>query len=561
MIKKSLVAPLIDSVRVVRRPEVERIIDENCGVDFSALNFCDDFAVVFLALKYSEFENFDKTVRYIHKNFTDETVRNRLLKTLEKFAVAVEELSRTYKRVELKQALFDWKAREMREGFFDIPDGIGKLAMVLLDLKEPEKFLILGADSYKFAMNFTATNEKISVCGIGDSADSAYLGHIRSAVVDNRIEVKRAYILNENISEIKAEKIFVGFKGGRIHSRDLRNADLKNFCENICCREWAYTVAAMLSQKSGGRTVAILPENVLTNEADKEIRKKLLEAGKVEGIISLHPYGGIQFHLLIMSENNNSIKMLDATNFFTDGSGDPLLSDKDVQKILWQYNSGEKNFVEVPNEEIFQKNFVLNPLRYIAEKKISFESVNLSQIVSIRRGAQQIRPSDINVMKSYEPTDYHYLEIKNFTDEGIDGNLIYLKADMAEKYERYFLSTGDLAITKLQPFRVIVIPETDAKILPSENIYGLKILNGVNPYWLALFLKSEQGIMQLNSMASGGNIGIITPNNLGSVKIPKISSVEQDKIAEKYLNLLNELKKIRQKREAIIEQIRNLIVI
>lgn len=365
------------------------------------------FSTIFLAYKYSEFESFEETVNYIQKNIIDEFTKEKLLRTLEKFYKAVNELSRIYQRKELRQALFNWQVRNYDDrNFKDVPDGIGKLAAGLLDIKDGEKVLNLNSSTFKWAVN-VADNEKIFVCGVDESQDAVFIGNIRAALVNNRLTVKFVDALKENFPNFQADKVFVDFRGGRIHSRNIFNVELKNFGEKIFCKEWAYTVLGMLNQKSGGKTVALLPENVLTNAADKEIRKKLLDAGKIEGVISLHMFGGRQKNLLILSENNNSVKMLDATNFFTDGAGDPVLSDRFVEEILRQYNSESENFIEVPNTKVAENNFVLYPPRYLAAKKINFKSRPLSDFVkSIQRGAQQLRPHELAEMKRAVPTNY-----------------------------------------------------------------------------------------------------------------------------------------------------------
>lgn len=222
------------------------------------------------------------------------------------------------------------------------------------------------------ANSIAADNEKIFVYGVDESKDAAYIGNIRAALVNNRMSIKFVDALKENFPNIQADKVFVDLRDGRIFSRDITNIDLKNFCERICCKEWAYTVLGMLNQKMGGKTVALLPDNVLTNAADKEVRQKLLDSGKIAGVISVKSISGSPKSLLILSDNNNSVKMLDLTNFFTDITNYNRLSDQNLEEILRQYNSESENCIEVPNTKIAENNFSLYPSRYLAEKKITF---------------------------------------------------------------------------------------------------------------------------------------------------------------------------------------------
>ena len=280
---------------------------------------------------------------------------------------------------------------------------------------------------------------------------------------------------------------------------------------------------------------------------------------KIAGVISLHTFGGSQKNLLILSENNNSVKMLDATNFFTDGAGEPVLSDSFVKEILRQYDSESENFIEVANTEIAENNFVLYPPRYLAAKKINFESCPLSDFVkSIQRGAQQLRPQELAEMKSNVPTDYQLLNIQDITENGIKENLTYLKEEAFKKYDKKFLSAGDIVISKLFPFKVALIPDTNKKIIISGNLYGLKVADNVNPKWLLLCLKSPQITLQLNAMATGK---IINPDNLREIKIPQTSPDKQNELAEKYSLLLEDLGNLAQETEKIREKIKNLITL
>ena len=553
--------PITESSRALHINDIEEVIKENGVLNKEDLYFPNKMALVFLAYKYSEFESFEKTEEFIHEKVTDNFTQEKLLNTLVKFHKSVDELSRTYKRKELKQALFEWNLRRNLEKGFndDLPDGICKLITAVLDLKNGENFLNLNAGAFKFAMNIAADNENVSVCGIDDLEDLVYVGNIRSSVIDNRMKVKSADVLNKDFSDICADKVFVNVKCGRINPKDIVNDRLGNFCEHICCKEWAYTVAGILSQKVGGCTVALLPENILTNSADKEVRKKLLESGKIAGVIALHQFAGSLKSLVILSDNNQSVKMLDATEFFTDDMRRTLLSDKDVETILQQYHSESSNLMEVANEKIAENNYILYPPRYLAERKINFEGSPLRKFIkSIKRGVQQIRPQELGTMKSDVPTNCRFVNIQDITEIGISENLLYLKEEECQKYEKNFLSSGDIVISKLSPFKVALIPETDEKFLVSGNLYGLKVADNVNPNWLLLCLKSPQIIMQLNAMASGGISKVINPNSLGEIKIPKTTSDKQNEIAEKYFLLLKELEEVINKSEKIRVEIKNL---
>ena len=544
-----------ETLQTVSNVRIAETMTRLCDAKEGDLTLVNKLAVLFLSCKYSEFESFAKTENYIKENIADGSTQEKLFNTLKKFHKAVDELSRIYRSKELKKALFDLETVRIEEHgeFQDLPDSVSDLVLALLDIKEGEKFFCLNAGTFKLPMR-VADNEKISVGGSCESQNSLYMGNIRSAVVDNRIEVKFGETLKSEPLDIQADKVLVHPKYGRIHSEDILNKELNKFCERIFSKEWAYTVAGILNQKPGGVTLAILPENVLVNKADKDIRQKLIESGKVAGIISLRKYDGIQRNLVIFTENNTSVKMFDAQNFFQDINAD------DTEKILEQYHSGSENYIEVPNDKIAANNYIIYPAHYLIENKIDFEGEPLSNFIkSIQRGAQQVRPQEFNRIKSDVPTDYQFLNIQDITENGIDKNLAYLKEEAYLRYKNTFVSAGDIVISKISPFKTAIIPDNNKKILISGNLYALKVADGVNPNWLLLCLKNPKIIMQLNAMSSGGISKIINHENLGKIKIPKIPFDNQNEIAKEYSAMINEMETLNLKIEELRNKIKNLI--
>lgn len=558
------VAPLVESLRKVNYMDVEISMRKVKDYTEKDLNITNQFAVLYLAHLYATLESFEDVMAYIQENIADDLTKEKLFKTLNKFYKTVEDLSRSYKRKELKKALQDWNVSTDNEMTDESWNSIYELSEKLLDVQESDVFLNWNAGDYKMGVKVLANHEKISVYGIDDSADSKFLGDIRSAIFDNKINVIADDVTKKDFSNLQATKIFCNLKVGNVDDKNLENAPLEEFFKDIrgrICKEWLYPIAAMLNQKIGGRTVAVILNNNLSNEADKNIRKKLIEEGKVEGIIAL--IGNL--NLIILSDNNKSVKMLDATKIsnreVSREYGRKVFTSENVTEILSQYSSEEgENFITVTNENIRCKNYVLYPSRYLVEEKITFDKFKFMTECAkyISRGNQMIRPSDLEKMKSDTPTCYQYMAIQDITEYGLRENLPYIKI-IGVEYKGNFLEAGDIVISKLAPFKVAVIPETENKILAGGNVYCIKTCDDVNPYYLALFLKSEQGVMQLNALAGGGNHQIISLRDLERVKIPMIPLDEQNKIAEKYLSLVGEIKSLQKKIESFTDEIKTLL--
>lgn len=543
---------LKDSLHTPHFMEVEIFMREVKGYDEKDIYMPNKLAVLFLANRYSEFESFAKTKEYINTNIVGESVKERLLNILEKFHVTIERLRNRYKRKELQQGILEW---DVSTNWHYSRDNFHKLILGLLNLQDNEIFLNQNADDYKLAAKVAAEYEKVSVYGIEFSPDAEYVGKIRSAVIDNKINVITEDALKKDFSDLQADKIFCGLQTGFLDERPFANDKLEKFFENTLgrvCREWAYTISAMLNQKPGGRTIAVVTNPNLTNERDKSIRRKLIEAGKIEGIISLPERIG---NIIILSDNNTSVKMLDVSEVTSRN-----LNEMDVEKILDCYTSSSgENFIVVTNDMISTKNYILNPSHYLIDKKITFDKFNriIDYAQSIRRGAQQLRFDELREIKSDIPTDYQYLTAQDITEYGLIENLPYIKY-IDKKYQKDILQEGDIIISKFAPFKVAVVPKTECKIIASGNLYIIKTYEGKNPYYLALFLKSKAGMMQLNAFSSGNNVKIITQRDLECIKIPYVSAEEQNSLVEEYLSLTAELKSIGNRREELINKIEML---
>ena len=193
------------------------------------------------------------------------------------------------------------------------------------------------------------------------------------------------------------------FEGGRLQTFDcvvanppfaLRNWGAEIFSADIYGRNvwgcpaesngdlaWLQHMAASMSPIKG-RCAVILPQGVLFRGGrDGEIRRNLIESGKLECIISLA--GGVFYSTgvsacVIVLRNTKAeshhgrVCMIDASGIFTPQRAQNIMTEDDVRKVFALY----ENYRDVPElcrivpfSEIREKNYTLAVNNYVAKQE------------------------------------------------------------------------------------------------------------------------------------------------------------------------------------------------
>lgn len=104
---------------------------------------------------------------------------------------------------------------------------------------------------------------------------------------------------------------------------------------------------------------------------NKDIREYLLGNNYIEGIITLpsrlFAETGIATNTLILSHNNQFVKMVDASNLYKKDHLTNVLDDSHLEEILKAYRKESEISTEVSIEQLKENNFSLVPKRYTRE--------------------------------------------------------------------------------------------------------------------------------------------------------------------------------------------------
>lgn len=389
-------------------------------------------------------------------------------------------------------------------------------------------------------------------------------------------------ILNRDMNHIRCEDVFdIDFRNPelpqydavfchmpikqRLESKQLLSCGL--FDEKTAKRvsvhssEWAYIRAMRKMLKKGGKGIAFIRASLLYLEFEKEFRKELLESGTLEGVVLL-PEGllmntGIQIAMLVLSENNNRIKMVNAASYYEKIKFRNVLTDTERDKILDLYFNGGANledenrpsddYIEVAPRTIADNTYSFDPMRYVLDEKVCFTNARkLSEGTrDIFRGAQitSDKQKEMSNLCGKTPNGY-LLNLANISNGYMDEELVEVHIDKIEKYKKYMLQDGDVIISARGTRISTAVAKNikDRNIIVTGNLIVVRCNDTLEPYYLKAFFDSDDGNLCLSVAQTGSTIFAINPKQLCELQYDAIDMEKQKRIAEKEKALIAELR-------------------
>lgn len=503
----------------------------------------------------------------------EETTLRFLKKLVKNQVEQVEFLISKYSAEELAASVLYAEPRLYRqEAECSTPSGVSKLALSVLDIQDGDIVLDLGSGVGSFLMEASRCSNNIKLHGVEINTESVIIANLRSIVSGIPLTITQGNMVSQDYSEVHANKVFSNFPVGvRMQQlqRDVeQNKNLEKYFKTARrsnSGDWVYAIASYLNMKNPGKTVVLMSNAGTWNKPDELLRKHLLENGDIEGVIQLSPglftHTAIPFTMLVLSPGNKDVKMVDASDFYTEERRQNILTEEDVKRVVNAYHHETNNSRTVSLEEIAKQEFIINPGRYLLPKlDLTTETLSLGDIcLSINRGTM-IRSSELDALVTEEETGYQYLMLQNIKDGLIESGLSNL-IKVSERDEKYCIKNGNLVISKTSPFKIAVAKIHEGQtILANGNLYFLELDESkVNPTFVSAFLQSEYGLAQLNALSKGAVMKNISIQDLRMVKIPYLSMEQQNAIAEEYEELGDELIVLQRQAELIRNKRANLI--
>lgn len=526
----------------------------------------------YLALKYKPISSKEELIEFITSDFNDEYTLNQLNRVIQKVPFEIiEQLSDNYDENTLKAIVLFSEDNDVRSELSGTPLGLAKLVNELLEIQPDDTVLDLGSGVGSYLLETKMETGAVKVCGVEINIQKNIISTIRAKVAQFPIELKLGNILSQDYRSFKATKVFsnppVGLRDFGIDALIKDNkalTDLIDIEEYNISADWAFILSSYANQEPGGKTAVLMSNQVLFREQDYDIREKIISEGWLEAIIALpeklFPYTTIPFTLLIFSEKNETVRMVDASEISTRDQMKNILTDKNIQEIVEAYQDLNEISKRLTYEDFRKQEFVMTPIRYFGFIPDASNMTPIGDLArSINRGAT-ISRKEIDTMTTTKETGIKYLKIQDIDRVSTNKDLPNL-SNVDAKYHNYFLEEGDLVISKSSPYKIARVENIkNIKILATGNLYYIKIdEEKVNPTFVEMYLKSDEGQAQLERLSTGSVIETISIKNLKNILIPNLSRKEQDTLVKEYLEYEEQLDLLDRQREIITQRRKELI--
>ncbi|MGO3752018.1 MAG: N-6 DNA methylase [Peptoniphilaceae bacterium] len=454
---------------------------------------------------------------------------------------------------------------------FSIPIEVSELVYKLLDIKNGDKLFQPNSQAGEFLVDFLVTYPECSISAIEINTSYILASQLKLPIVDdqNRAAIKQDDYLNTDLSTLEYNKVFSMPPMGmmyrnfeeRVEDKDLINLYKDNGFNTK--NEWI-DILKIISNPKFEKALFIVHSGILFNERDKKIRKYLLDNGYVESVIELAPrlFAGtsISTNILLISKNNKKVKMVDASDIYHSDRMVNRITKDDIRIILDAYKNESTISREVSLEELEDNNYSFIPRRYTNEEIDLKNYVYLKDVTEIKRGYANLKKSDLNDRLAKENTNNKILAAGDIDDNFNIPDLTSL-TDIEDKEMTYCVKDGNIIFSRGGNYNSLLIRNSENyKILVNGTLYILTCdKEKIDPYYLQMYLTSDHCLSQIESLNTGKSIQFMSINQLGELKIPKVSKEKEKELSRKYKIILDKKEIIRIQRKKLEEDVSDLI--
>lgn len=415
-------------------------------------------------------------------------------------------------------------------------------------------------------------NDKCSLYGMDINTQSKAISEIRLSFFTNKVEIEQGSVLDIS-KDKKFDRIFCNYPWNiRTKYMSSNNRQITDINElipetrKITTSDWYFILNVVEHLSDDGKAIVLTTNGTTWNGGmNKKIRERFIKMGFLEAVIALpqnmFSHTLVSSSMLVLSKNNfESIRFIDASEFATVRRRKNEFSDEAIQTIANMLKIDGKFSKQVSITEIANMDYAVNPSRYLQTEIKVKDGVPFGKIIKkITRGAQ-IRASVLDNMVSDTPTSYQYLMLSNIKDGMISDELPYL-IGLDEKQEKYCLKNNSLVISKNgSPIKVAIASVEDGQhILANGNLYVIELdETKANPYFVKAYLESEEGTIALSRITVGSTLPNIPIDSLKKMLIPNPAIEQQNKIAEKYLMKIDEIKVLKYRLQKATAELKNI---
>ena len=448
-----------------------------------------------------------------------------------------------------------------KEDVNSTPACICRLVGKILNIQPQEKVLDNCSGLGAFLIQSYENQPSAEYFGVELNRDVVAMSKIKTSLTEGQFNIVEGNGLNKNFQDSSFDKIFAHYPFGlrlrSVRAEELTQDLFEKYSEltNSISSDWIFNFRLCQMLSENGTGVAVTTLGSLVNTTDKLPRKLFVENDQVKAVIKLpaklFSYTSIQCALVVFGTNTEGrIRFIDASQQFVAGRRQNDLSEENISQILSMLQQEGDYSCEAGYDEIAEKQYSLDPSRYLEEERIK-DGVRFSEVIEkITRGAP-CTARELDAITSSVPTNFQYLMLTNIRSGDVQEPLPYLK-EIPEKYQKYCIGEGDILLSKNgYPFKVAVAsPRAGQQVLANGNLYVIALdREKVDPYYIKAFLESEKGIAQLKKLSVGTTMPNIGVAQLNTLVIPMRPLEEQKEIALQYRTALERIKALRMELE------------
>ena len=450
------------------------------------------------------------------------------------------------------------------------PESISELAIKILENNNGKDIVDLGSHTGNFLLKYFSQNRDYNYNGYDINYENIDISIVRAALANVNAKFVKADIF-KCVREHRFDKVFMNQpflpRANEIMLDLINNTNELNVkITPGISPDWLFVEKALEFMKASGKVVSLILNASLSKVNDLEIRKSLIKEGKIEVIIKLpakvFPYSGINSSLIVLSNNNKSVKYIDASNMFIP---ERRINKLDVETIyrlyLSELCSDNCKIVSISEFEKYDYNFAsgLYLNNYSAEL---INPTKLGSVIDDMFRGYQISASELD---KYVVEDDNYtfkiINLSNINNGIIDySNLTSVNIDNS-KLDKFLVKNGDIIISaKSSKIKLGLVSNVgEDKMIASGNLIVIRPNNKIiNPAYLKMFLESEQGLKILYTIQTGTIIMSINPSQLKGIEISLPEMDIQNDLARKYLAKLDAIEIAKRKVHQLEEELRNI---
>lgn len=164
----------------------------------------------------------------------------------------------------------------------------------------------------------------------------------------------------------------------------------------------------------------------------------------------------------------------------------------------------------------------------------------ICDVAEVIRGRQILKEDIVN---SSDPNAIKVINISSMTGEGIDTSKCDTLASQSDDEAKFFLKKGDLLIaTKGTVVKTDVFEEEEGKYITSSNITTVRPNPNLLGWYLKIFFESPIGKKTLNSLKRGTIVSNINTKDVLELEVPLPDLQKQKELIQKYKDGLKRYK-------------------